>query len=294
MTRKGIVLAGGHGTRLAPSTTAVCKQLLPVYDKPLIYYPLSVLMLSGITDVLIISTPRDIPRFAELFGDGTQIGMNISYTEQSSPRGIADAFLVGEKFIDGAPVTLILGDNILFGSDLTARLVAASQSLGATIFAYPVSDPEHYGVVDIDRSGKALSIEEKPTEPKSNMAVTGLYYYDDEIVDVAKAIVPSARGELEITDVNNIYLKQGNLQVETLGRGIAWLDAGTEQSLLDAANFVSTIERRQGMRIACLEEIAWRQGRINDENLLALAKNFGNSNYGAYLAKIVNDGRTPT
>jgi len=291
MKRKGIVLAGGHGTRLAPSTTAVCKQLLPVYDKPLIYYPLSVLMLSGIRDVLIISTPRDLPRFEELFGHGAHLGMNISYAEQSTPRGIAEAFLVGEKYIAGAPVTLILGDNILFGGSLTARLIAAGQqSGGATVFAYPVSDPERYGVVTTDASGKALKIEEKPTAPDSNLAVTGLYYYDQEVVDIAKSIAPSARGELEITDINNIYLARGALQVEMLGRGIAWLDAGTEHSLLEAANFVSTIERRQGMRIACLEEIAWRQGWIDDNQLGILAAQLSGSNYGGYLEWILTQG----
>lgn len=290
--RKGIVLAGGQGTRLAPSTTAVCKQLLPVYDKPLIYYPLSVLMLSGIREVLIISTRRDLPRFQELFGDGAQLGMTISYAEQSTPRGIADAFLVGEEFIDGAPVTLILGDNILFGGNLTPRLVAAAKrTTGATILSYPVSDPGRYGVIETDRLGQALSIEEKPSAPKSNLAVTGLYFYDRDVVEIAKSIEPSARGELEITDVNNIYLGQKKLQVEMLGRGVAWLDAGTEQSLLDAANFVSTIERRQGMRIACLEEIAWRQGWISERDLDALARGFGSSNYGAYLGKIAAEAR---
>lgn len=289
--RKGIILAGGQGTRLAPSTKAVCKQLLPIYDKPLVYYPFSILMLSGIRDVLIISTERDLPRFQELFGDGSKLGMTISYAEQKSPRGIADAFLVGKIFIGNVPVTLALGDNILFGGNLTGRLaVASKQTSGATVFAYQVSDPERYGVVETHPSGKVLSIEEKPQIPKSNLAVTGLYVYDQDVVEIAQSIEPSDRGELEITDVNNIYLQRGRLRVEVLGRGIAWLDAGTEQSLLEAANFVSTIERRQGMRIACIEEIAWRQGWISDEELRALAHSFGASNYGSYITRISEEG----
>ena len=280
--RKGIVLAGGQGTRLAPLTIAVCKQLLPIYDKPLIYYPLSILMLSGIKEVLIISTTRDLPRFRDLFGDGSKLGMTISYAEQTAPRGIADAFLVGKNFVGEAPVTLALGDNILFGGNLTGRLAAANeQTSGATVFAYQVSDPERYGVVETHASGEILSIEEKPQTPKSNLAVTGLYVYDNEVIEIAQSIAPSGRGELEITDVNNIYLQQGRLRVEVLGRGIAWLDAGTE-----ASNFVSTIERRQGMRIACLEEIAWRQGWISDEDIRALAHGFGASDYGAYITRI--------
>jgi len=247
-------------------------------------------MLSGIRDVLIISTPRDLPRFEELFGDGSKLGMSFSYAVQTAPRGIADAFLVGEDFVADAPVTLVLGDNILFGGNLTARLMAAGeQTTGATVFAYPVSDPERYGVVEVDASGNALSIEEKLVNPKSNLVVTGLYYYDNDIVDIAKSIKPSARGELEITDVNNIYLERGQLLAEMLGRGIAWLDAGTEQSLLEAANFVSTIERRQGLRIACLEEIAWRKGWINEEEMLALAHGLAGSIYGDYISQLLKD-----
>ena len=289
-TRKGIVLAGGSGTRLYPATRPICKQLIPVYDKPMVYYPISVLMLAGIRDILIISTPADIPRFEDLFGDGASFGLNIEYAVQEHPRGIAEALLIGRAFVGNDPVTLILGDNILFGSNLSTRLrtVSATDD-GATVFAYAVKDPERYGVVDMDADGLALSIEEKPAQPKSNLAVTGLYFYDNHVLDIARDIKPSARGELEITDVNKVYLQNKKLSVEVLNRGYAWLDAGTEHSLLDAANFIAAIERRQGLRIGCLEEIAWRQKWIDTETLLRLAEGMGKSGYAEYLRDLARD-----
>ena len=269
MARKGIILAGGSGSRLYPSTLTVCKQLLPIYDKPMIYYPMSVIMLADIRDILIISTPTDLPKFERLFGDGSALGLNLSYAEQANPNGIAEAFIIGDDFLNGEPSTLILGDNILFGGGLSAMLKRAnSRDSGATIFAYPVTDPKRYGVVEVDNNGHALNIAEKPSAPNSNLAITGLYFYDGNVANIAKSIKPSARGELEVTDVNQVYLEQGTLHVEELGRGFAWLDAGTEQSLLDAANFIAAIERRQGLRIGCLEEISWRKRWINDENVL--------------------------
>ena len=287
--RKGIILAGGEGTRLYPATRGVSKQMLPVYDKPMIYYPLSVLMLAEIRDVLIISTPRDLPRFSELLGDGSQFGMNFSYTAQSEPKGIAQAFLIGADFIRDDPVTLILGDNIFYGSTLSERLAAVNKiSVGATIFAYPVTDPERYGVVEIDPDGNAVDIIEKPAEPRTNLAVTGLYFYDSSVVDRAKTLVPSERGELEITAINNSYLKSDLLKVEPLGRGFAWLDTGTHDSLLDASNYIATIERRQGQKIACIEEIAWRQGWIDDTELAALAEPLISCGYGSYLLKLLD------
>ncbi len=287
--RKGIILAGGEGTRLYPATRGVSKQMLPVYDKPMIYYPLSVLMLAAIRDVLIISTPRDLPRFSELLGDGSQFGMNFSYTAQPEPKGIAQAFLIGADFIGDDPVTLILGDNIFYGSTLSERLAAVNRiSVGATIFAYPVTDPERYGVVEIDPDGNAVDIIEKPAEPRTNLAVTGLYFYDSSVVDRAKALVPSERGELEITAINNSYLKSDLLKVEPLGRGFAWLDTGTHDSLLDASNYIATIERRQGQKIACIEEIAWRQGWIDDTELAALAEPLISCGYGSYLLKLID------
>ncbi len=286
--RKGIILAGGEGTRLYPATRGVSKQMLPVYDKPMIYYPLSVLMLAEIRDVLIISTPRDLPRFSELLGDGSQFGMNFSYTAQPEPKGIAQAFLIGADFIGDYPVTLILGDNIFYGSTLSERLAAVNKiSVGATIFAYPVTDPERYGVVEIDPDGNAVDIIEKPAEPRTNLAVTGLYFYDSSVVDRAKTLVPSERGELEITAINNSYLTSDLLKVEPLGRGFAWLDTGTHDSLLDASNYIATIERRQGQKIACIEEIAWRQGWIDDTELAALAEPLISCGYGSYLLKLI-------
>ena len=291
MARKGIILAGGEGTRLYPATMGVSKQLLPVYDKPMIYYPLSVLMLAGIRDVLIISTPRDLPRFSEIMGDGSQLGMQLSYAEQATPGGIAQAFLIGEDFIGRDAVTLILGDNIFYGSALSDRLRAvAQQTEGGTVFAYPVNDPERYGVVELDGDGKALRIIEKPSEPKSNLAVTGLYFFDNTVIARAGALEPSARGELEITGVNNSYLADGKLTVEPLGRGFAWLDTGTHDSLLDAANYISTIERRQGQKIACIEEIAWRQNWIDDNALADLAKPLIKCGYGSYLLRLLERG----
>ncbi len=286
--RKGIILAGGEGTRLYPATRAVSKQLLPVYDKPMIYYPLSVLMLSGIREVLIISTPQDLPRYLALFGDGSQFGMSFEYAEQSVPNGIAEAFLIGKDFIADEAVSLILGDNVFYGSLLSDRLTEVNKNCaGATIFSYPVNDPERYGVVVLDDEGLPVEIVEKPLIPKTNLAVTGLYFYDSTVVDRVQQLTPSARGELEISDLNNIYLHAGQLKVEPLGRGLAWLDTGTHDSLLDASNYIATIERRQGQKVACIEEIAWRRGWIDDQALISLAEPLMNCGYGSYLIKLV-------
>jgi len=287
---KGIILAGGSGTRLHPLTTTVSKQLMPVFDKPMIYYPLATLMQSGIKDVLIITTPRDQLAYADLLGDGKQWGINIQYTLQPSPDGLAQAFLLGETFIGRDPVCLILGDNIFYGSGLSNKLRRAAQRTeGASVFAYYVQDPERYGVVEFDNEARAIGIEEKPTQPRSNYAVTGLYFYDNEVVSIAKNIAPSARGELEITDVNRHYLAQNRLQVEVMGQGTAWLDTGTHQSLLDAGNFIRVIEERQGLKVACLEEIAYRLGYISAEQVLALAAPLVKSGYGAYLEAIISN-----
>ena len=285
---KGIILAGGKGTRLYPITQAISKQLLPVYDKPMIYYPLSMLMLAGIREILIISTPEDLPAFERLMGDGSRWGLSFEYAEQAEPRGLADAFIVGEKFIDGDPVSLILGDNIFFGHDIPMELRRAAElGTGATIFAYPVSDPERYGIVEFDEAGKAISLEEKPEKPRSNFAIPGLYFYDQRVVSFAKALEPSARGEIEITDLNRIYLEMGELHVQQLGRGTAWLDAGKHEALLQAANFVQAVEERQGVMISCPEEIAYRMGYISLDELAALAKSYPNS-YGRYLTRLAN------
>jgi glucose-1-phosphate thymidylyltransferase len=287
---KGIILAGGSGTRLHPITICVSKQLIPVYDKPMVYYPLSTLMLSGITEILLISTPQDTPRFEQLMGNGNQWGINISYAVQASPDGLAHAFLVGEDFIDGDTCALVLGDNIFFGHDLASSLRQGAESPdGATVFAYPVTDPERYGVVEFDADRRAISLAEKPEHPKSRYAVTGLYFYDESIVDVAKSIKPSARGELEITDVNKCYLEQNRLKVITMGRGTAWLDTGTCDSLLKASSFIETLEKRQGLKVSCPEEIAWRRGLIDTDQLRALAEPLRKSGYGEYLLQIIDD-----
>jgi glucose-1-phosphate thymidylyltransferase len=288
---KGIILAGGSGTRLYPVTIGVCKQLLPIYDKPMIYYPLSALMLSKIRNVLIISTPQDLPRFINIFGDGSHLGIHISYKEQDHPGGIAEAFILGEQFIGDESVCLVLGDNIFYGHGLTELFKKATHTIekkgGAVIFGYYVNDPERYGVVEFDKEGNALSIEEKPKTPKSKYAVTGLYFYDNEVIKVAKKIKPSKRGELEITDVNKEYLKKGKLRVELMGRGYAWLDTGTHESLLEAGEFISTIEKRQGLKIACIEEIAYKLGYIDKGQLIRLSQHLNHNDYGKYLMRLI-------
>lgn len=288
--RKGIILAGGSGSRLHPATLAISKQLLPVFDKPMIYYPLSTLMLGGIRDILVISTPQDTPRFQQLLGDGARWGLNLSYAEQDSPDGLAQAFLIGDRFLDNSPSTLVLGDNLFYGHNFNTLLERANtRSDCASVFAYHVQDPERYGVVDFDREGKALSLEEKPAAPRSNYAVTGLYYYDENVVHMARTLRPSVRGELEITDLNRMYLALGKLHVEIMGRGYAWLDTGTHESLLDASQFIATIEHRQGLKVACPEEIAFRKGWIDAAQLDALSAPMKNNSYGQYLMRLVKE-----
>ena len=288
---KGIILAGGSGTRLFPVTTVISKQLLPVYDKPMIYYPLSTLMLAGIRQILIISTPHDTPRFKELLGDGQRWGLELEYAVQDEPNGLAQAFIIGKKFIGDSSVSLVLGDNIFYGHDMSSMLMrAASISDGATVFAYPVHDPERYGVVEFDKQGNVLSLEEKPEQPRSRYAVTGLYFYDNKVIDYAEGISPSWRGELEITDVNKCYLDSGKLSVELMGRGSAWLDTGTHDSLLQAATFIETLEKRQGLKVSCPEEIAFRKGYINEEQLMELAEVMSKNAYGQYLKLVVEEG----
>ena len=289
--RKGIILAGGAGTRLHPATLAISKQLLPVYDKPMIYYPLSTLMLAGLQEVLVISTPQDTPRFEQLLGDGSQWGMRIQYAVQAKPEGLAQAFLIGRDFLAGAPSALVLGDNIFYGHDLVPLMREAQAARDrATVFAYRVRDPERYGVVAFDAQGRATSIEEKPAQPKSHFAVTGLYFYDERVCDLAASLRPSARGELEITDLNRVYLEQGRLDVKTMGRGFAWLDTGTHESLLEASQFVQTLEQRQGLKVAAPEEVAWRNGWIDDDRLMSLARPLAKSRYGEYLLGLLQDG----